>query len=145
MLWRIVYISSATKAELGDEGERILSSARKRNAERAITGLLVYSGGSFLQVLEGAKDTVEEIFAAIRRDHRHRSIIQLLSEEIQERDFKGWDMAWLDLPDGHPLAARVATDLHQLDTARPGGASAEVNILLHTFADIVNSGGMAKL
>jgi hypothetical protein len=49
----IVYVSAAVKLLDDDQLFDILSSSRKNNAERDVTGVLLYSEGVFIQVLEG--------------------------------------------------------------------------------------------
>ena len=66
-MYRLVYLSAAktlfSKAELLD----LLVKAREKNHRRGLTGILLYRNGDFLQLLEGEKTVVEEIFATIRR------------------------------------------------------------------------------
>jgi len=49
----------------------IVSQARARNAERKITGLLVFDGMRFCQHLEGPCDAVKALMRSIERDFRH--------------------------------------------------------------------------
>lgn len=135
MLWRIVYISSAISRDFSADAENILQIARLENGMRDITGLLTFCDGAIFQVLEGEREDVEDTFARIQRDRRHRSVIQLLSEAIQRRDFADWEMAWLDIPRGHRLEPEISATLGQ---AKAAGAdvSGEIRVLLDTFSDL---------
>jgi len=98
--YQLVYTSSAsehfTKVELLD----LLAQSRNRNEELGITGLLLYHGGNILQVLEGDESAVEKLFGRIAMDTRHRGIIVLFREFIEEREFAQWAMGFRDLEDG---------------------------------------------
>ncbi len=58
----LVYASKATSEMSDADLESLLSASRERNGKLGITGILVYSGGSFMQVLEGSASTVEDLF-----------------------------------------------------------------------------------
>jgi hypothetical protein len=87
--------------ELSREIEAILRTARKSNAERKITGALVYSAGHFAQVLEGPLNEVEMTFERIQCDPRHRDVNILQLHPLEERRFSDWSMAFAGFdPDG---------------------------------------------
>jgi hypothetical protein len=90
----IVYVSTALKLLDNDELLNILDTARKNNAERGITGVLLYSEGVFIQLLEGDDDEVDHIFAQIEKDTRHKNMITLIDEDIRTRDFPDWSMGF---------------------------------------------------
>ncbi len=92
-LQSLVYVSSATRILSQDELQALLEQARARNHERGITGLLLFCEGNFMQVLEGRRAWVNEVYECIGRDPRHNHLIKLASEPIPRRDFSGWDMA----------------------------------------------------
>jgi hypothetical protein len=72
--------------------EAILEQSRRNNPRLGITGLLCYSGDVFIQVLEGGRDPVCELFNEIVRDERHTNVRILLFDEIPSRKFGGWTM-----------------------------------------------------
>lgn len=90
----LVYMSVAddalTDAQLGD----LLRDARFTNQTLGVSGLLVAKEGRFMQVLEGPELSVEDRFAAIERDVRHRDVRTLSREQISGRRFEGWSMAF---------------------------------------------------
>jgi hypothetical protein len=77
----------------------ILEVSRKNNSEMDITGLLLYweKTHQFLQVLEGDKISIFELYSKICDDPRHSSLKLIYDGEISERGFKGWSMAFKDL------------------------------------------------
>lgn len=89
---QLVYISTATKvADL--EVDHILAQSRRNNRRDQITGLLLYNGQRFLQVLEGPEALVEITYERIRTDLRHRAPVLLSAKTVDERQFGQWDMA----------------------------------------------------
>lgn len=73
--------------------EDILYTARDRNREQGITGILMYKDMSFLQILEGEERDVENTIYRITKDPRHKLLIILYNVEIETRDFMSWQMA----------------------------------------------------
>ena len=97
VLYNVVYCSRAAAMVDEAEVERILTTARRRNAEYGITGLLVFGQGIFFQWLEGPRDRLSELMGMIRTDRRHDQIILLSEvEEVRERLFPDWEMERVD-------------------------------------------------
>jgi len=91
---QLAYLSTAvclmTDAELLD----LLKAARRRNAEHDITGVLLYSDGTFIQVLEGEDDSLDRIFNSILKDPRHKNVIKLIDSELEKKHFPNWNMGF---------------------------------------------------
>jgi hypothetical protein len=94
----------------------ILEKSRKNNSENEITGILLYSEGSFLQVLEGEPARIHETFFRIKADPRHQSINVLFEEPISDRHFKNWSMDFHHLHAGE--IAKVPGMRHFLNQSR---------------------------
>lgn len=91
MKYAITYVSTAT-SELSNSGvEELLESCKKWNNNHKITGLLLYSDGNFLQILEGEKGHVRDLFEKIKKDIRHKNLIKIFEKEISEESFDGYD------------------------------------------------------
>lgn len=90
----VAYVSSAMHRMTDDELAAILDVSRERNARDGITGLLLYSDGDFIQVLEGPEAPVRAAVARIRKDDRHTHFTILLDQPIGERVFAGWAMGF---------------------------------------------------
>lgn len=97
-MYRITYISKSDvvgdKEAIKKQIESILSSATKNNPALGITGALLYSGGYFCQVIEGDEDNIEELYETIQMDERHSAVTILNYEEVEERIFTDWAMAF---------------------------------------------------
>ena len=90
----IVYVSTSIRLLSDEELIDILTVARQKNAEHNITGVLLYSEGTFLQVIEGDNENVDAIFANIKNDKRHKNIITLIDEAIPHKNFSEWAMGF---------------------------------------------------
>lgn len=93
----LVYVSQATGPMHDDALRRVLRQARRNNAERDVTGALVYLRGRFAQVLEGRAEVVEPLFERIRVDPRHVGVRVVSHRPVEQRSFPEWTMAYLPL------------------------------------------------
>lgn len=104
-MFYLIYVSSATVIMSEDKLLQLLEDAQKNNTEKNITGMLLYKGGNFMQILEGEKNTVLDLFDAIKQDIRHKDALTILTGEIAQRNFDNWSMGFcnmdkcLDYPD----------------------------------------------
>lgn len=86
----ICYISKAE--ELKDsELESLFEFILMMNPTLNITGALLYSNGFFLQVLEGNKEVITDLFLNIRKDKRHKNILLVLDQKIENRIFENYE------------------------------------------------------
>lgn len=72
----------------------ILHNSRIHNAALNISGVLLYSEGIFIQVLEGKDGMINALYARIEADSRHKNIIKLIDEPIAEKSFAQWLMGF---------------------------------------------------
>lgn len=106
MVYQLVYVSRATGDVSGEELDELLEQARTNNARAGVTGLLLYHEGDFIQVLEGDKAQVKEIYNRIDNDPRHADPQIVLRHEVEERSFEDWSMGYKrtgsrnEIPDG---------------------------------------------
>ena len=97
MLVRLLYASRATTPADSTVHDSILEQSRARNPKLGITGILCFSDNLFIQVLEGGRDEVCELYNSIVRDGRNQHVRILSFEEISERRFGGWTMGQVNL------------------------------------------------
>lgn len=93
-LIRLIYVSSSCHELETEELDRILASSVRHNTPQAVTGMLLYARGSFMQVLEGEESAIEETFSRIEQDPRHTSIVVIERASIPEREFDRWSMGF---------------------------------------------------
>ncbi len=91
---RIVYLSTATRLLSDLELMDVLRVSRHNNERDGVTGLLLYQGGNFIQLLEGEAAAVATVYARVMKDPRHHSVLHMLDNEATERLFPGWSMAF---------------------------------------------------
>ncbi len=96
MLVRLLYASRAVDTQ-AETIEAILHECRTRNPNGGITGVLCYGGGIFLQVIEGGRMAISQLYNQIQRDSRHKDVVLLQYEEISERRFAGWTMGEVNM------------------------------------------------
>jgi hypothetical protein len=92
-----VYVSSAHSTLTDQELAQILTISRENNKKRGITGMLLYRGGDFMQIIEGPAASIEALLKSLARDTRHTGMIILKKTPIPERQFSEWQMAFRDL------------------------------------------------
>ena len=102
MLVRLLYASRSAQPIDGDLIESILAQSRNHNPSLGITGILCQGGDMFMQVLEGGRAAVNELYNQIVRDERHRDVAVLHYEEVTERRFAGWTMGQVNLTKVNP-------------------------------------------
>lgn len=64
------------------------------NKRKDITGVLIFTGTHFCQLLEGPSGAVHDRIDRIRRDPRHSDIWVVHQEAITARRFAGWSMGY---------------------------------------------------
>jgi hypothetical protein len=115
MLIRLLYASRAVESNRAALIDSIMQQSKKHNPERGITGILCYGGDIFMQVLEGGRSEVNALYNDITKDPRHRDVVILNYQEINERRFAGWTMGQVNLDKINPsvllkYSARPALD-----------------------------------
>lgn len=102
-MFQLVYLSFAEDDFNAEDPERgidnILQVARQYNADHGVTGMLLYKGGVFLQILEGPRDQIETLYGKICMDLRHFGHKVLVKQDAQERIFPEWTMAYRKVDD----------------------------------------------
>src|ERR1700688_1435205 len=91
-LIHVVYVSSATPDISEHDAIKFLNEARTANRKHDVSGMMLYIGGYFLQVLEGEPAMVDRVCSTIFRDERKMRVI--LRETIAEREFPEWTMGF---------------------------------------------------
>lgn len=131
-LFSMTYVSTAAVPFAGDDLARLLESSRAANVRAGLTGMLLYRGGRFLQVLEGPETAVRDAIDRIGRDPRHRDVRVLVSEPILDRRFAEWTMGYEQL--GEPASPPTEgfrdsfDDLDSGDTTVTARALAELTL-----------------
>lgn len=107
-LYQLVYTSRADVPFRDDALLNLLKRARRYNAAKGITGVLMVHGDLFAQCLEGPKAEVEELFGRIEGDGRHYGVTVLLEQNVSERTFGEWSMGCTRLTESETLRLSTA-------------------------------------
>ncbi|MEM9494221.1 MAG: BLUF domain-containing protein [Myxococcota bacterium] len=107
-LAHLLYVSDASETMDNAALEAMLGPCRSKNRRLGVSGVLFYSAGHFIQLLEGEEAVIESLFETIRRDPRHHHVEKLVAEPTNRRIFADWDMGLLNMDNRQPL------DRHEL-------------------------------
>jgi hypothetical protein len=91
---RLIYVSSATYDMSREDLNSLLKQSREKNKKLDITGILLYAGGNFFQVIEGEESVVNDLYNTILKDNRNRDNILIYKKEIESRIFPDWAMGF---------------------------------------------------
>ena len=134
-LFQVLYMSSLTESG-ADALPAILATCVSNNQKKGITGMMLHADGDILQVLEGEREAVVQLFRQIQKDTRHSGIFVLLEEEIAQRQFASWSMGFKHATSAElakfPDAARVFRV--QKDTLEQRVQSSAALAVLQSFA-----------
>lgn len=97
----LVYYSISNNEINTNVINNILNTSRNYNKKNNITGCLLYHDKIFLQILEGEKDEVLKLYEKIKKDTRHQNVTLVIKENIVERLYSDWNMAYQELNDSH--------------------------------------------
>jgi hypothetical protein len=128
-----LYASRASQGTGQLACEEILSQSRRNNPRYGITGLLLFSGGIFVQVIEGGRKNVSQLLTRIARDERNSDLQILLFAEIGERMFESWTMGQVALSSLNPALLLKHSERAELDPFSLG-ASATMALLTEIAA-----------
>ena len=123
MLVRLLYASRVAPAVDGDALAAIVRQSQQHNAAIGVTGMLCCSGNLFMQVLEGGRAVVNQLYNRILTDPRHSNVELLSYEEIGERRFAGWAMGQVNLAGLNPAVMLKYSETAALDPYAVSGAA----------------------
>ena len=92
---QVIYISQAVRPLGERELEELVATASRNNKALGITGGLLYIENSFIQVLEGADESISRLLAAIEADPRHTDMRVISDRTADFRNFEEWSMGYV--------------------------------------------------
>jgi hypothetical protein len=98
VLGQLVYISQPT-SEIQEAVSEFMPVAREKNKEYGISGLIIVDNNFYLQVIEGGRENINQLYGNIVRDKRHKFCTLLRYIQIKTKDFPSWDMIHTTLPE----------------------------------------------
>jgi hypothetical protein len=109
-----------TDTDLSD----IHQTARHLNALDGVTGLLLFDGARFLQIIEGAEAAIDNLVERLRMDRRHSAFEVRDERFVGQRSFEGWSMELVRVSAGYKAAREEVASI------LPAGVTAAVRELV---------------
>lgn len=97
MLERLIYQSRACWPTPESALDYILGVSVWKNAKLGVTGALGFTGGHYVQLLEGPPPSLDLLLASLQADPRHAELDILFRVETPRRLLPDWSMARIDL------------------------------------------------
>jgi hypothetical protein len=95
-LHQLIYMST-----LSDKKESylrsILEACMHTNKLAEVTGMLLYTDGRIMQVLEGDEVVIKALYEKIQKDKRHYDVFLLDEFPIDKRSFPDWSMGFRNI------------------------------------------------
>jgi hypothetical protein len=108
----LTYTSRASPGLQSSDIDSIHHSALTYNPLDGITGLLVYNGEGFLQIIEGGESAIDDLAKRIAADPRHTDFEVRDRRTLAKRFFPNWTMFRIDIDDNHASGmARVEDEV----------------------------------
>ena len=129
-LVQLVYISDAAVKFSDRDLFELNRGACANNEKLGITGLLLFSGGHFMQILEGEDLFVTSLYFKIAQDSRHNNALQLVCKQANSRLFPTWGMGLINTNESAVLdRERIDKVLIRLRLSQGDSASQAIELL----------------
>jgi hypothetical protein len=139
MLVRLLYVSRSSQTITAEHVDQILSQSKKNNASSGITGVLCFTESCYLQVIEGGRKAVNELYNHIVKDERHSEVTVLHFEEVTERLYGSWTMGRVNLERLNPALVLKYSEKPELD---PYSVSGKVSMAL--LSDLISTAAIGS-
>ena len=100
----LTYTSRARLDLTDEELNDLHQTARHLNALDGVTGLLVFDGARFLQIIEGAEGAIDDLVGRLRMDCRHPAFEVRDERLVDRRSFADWSMELVRVSAGYRTA-----------------------------------------
>ena len=128
-MFYMIYSSYSTGFLNDEDLKALLDHSRRRNIFRAITGVLFYYDGKFIQLIEGEEDAVRRLYIHIYKDSRHRDVTAHKEGFNEERLFPDWTMAFKPILPGDVKGIRGFRDMSVGDEANVASVTKLYNMI----------------
>ena len=106
MFRQLAFASTASAGLRAADTSALISALRESHASAGITGVLLYSGHSFLQLIEGSDPAISASWRALLADGRQRNPVVLHDATTLSRWFPDWRAGYLAESSLTPFLAR---------------------------------------
>jgi hypothetical protein len=118
MNYALLYVSTARQGLTNADIEKLAVDAQAFNTQNDLTGLLLYSGTHFMQILEGNYDVLNPLLNRIIDDDRHSDVRVIMGAPATGRLFDKWSMGVIDIRNSDridPLTVQAIVDQAECD------------------------------
>jgi len=124
----------ANKAAVAADAEMACGLSEIHN----VTGLTLFSDGTFITVIEGKEQDTMAVFETIKADKRFAQMQVIVSSSRSTEEFKDYKIGFRDndFSDSVPQSFRITAK--SFKDALPPNPSAEFKILIRTFLRVNN-------
>lgn len=128
-LFSLLYVSRMPVPD-ADEVDRICRQSQLNNKRDAVTGLLLFDGAAFCQLVEGPEAGLVALRRRLEQDRRHVDMRVLHFDRAPARRFPSWRL-------GYAFIADAAA----IDTVQQAGSDRAVQAFEKTMASLAASPG----
>ena len=137
-LYQLVYVSKLPKPMKGRELKLLIERAKIKNINLDVTSLLIKFDTNLIQILEGNRHTLQELYDDIESDSRHINVRNCYFEPAEQRIFGKWALTFLNLNNEKLKSKERLQELaHQLIDARGDDEYSKSILLLDEFSERV--------
>lgn len=111
----------------------MVTEFNEKNMKSNITGLLTCKTRDVMQLIEGNKDTVIQLFDNIKNDKRHKRVIRLIEGESINPFFPSWKMAFQFINDNEKFDNTFCSDFLQLERYVEVARDRRISLLFNSF------------
>ncbi len=112
--------TSRARLDLTDEDlGAIHQTARHLNALDGISGMLLFDGARFLQIVEGSEEAVDNLVERLRMDPRHSAFEVRDERHVERRSFPDWSMELVRVSAGYSCAREKVASILPEAVAAP--------------------------
>lgn len=129
MINQYLYISTAPGLS-NDAVSAIVEDSVRNNSAQGVTGLLLYNGRNFLQLLEGNAEALDALMERIKSDPRHDGFSVLYRGVSESRACPEWDMKWVKIVDSTSVRRET------LERDLPSDLNAELRRMVLNYATL---------
>jgi hypothetical protein len=119
LLKTLAYTSRARLDLRDEEVAEIGETARHFNALDGISGLLLFDGSRFLQIVEGTEEAIDTLVERLRMDPRHSAFEVRDERFVEQRSFPHWSMEMVRVSAGFRRAKDEVADILPAAVAAP--------------------------
>jgi acylphosphatase len=133
VIFQLIYTCALIENVSSKQLEKIARESRVRNQKLGLTGILLCNDGSVLQVLEGDREIVTDLYNRITEDPRVKNPLILIQRTALNREFPNWSMGFRQ-----SNRTDIAFDLTQesLSDSFAANVSPELSTIGRTFARV---------